>query len=155
LKRKRKAQDPDGRKGRVQEGSTQEIPLGKNARRKARKGGKEEELHQRFQKDEALTNARISAISERKFDVGKPSTYPDELLEIPFANAVSQIILKTEIGVLESARDFAPGVHIGQGVSLPAVFNYKISANLRFLFQEKLNGDFPSQSYNAFAKCLR
>jgi hypothetical protein len=89
-----------------------------------------------------LKISRLSAISERQFDVGKPSAYPDELLEVPFANAVSQLILKTEIGVLESARDFALGVHIGEGVSLPAVFNYKISANLRFLFKEKLDRDY-------------
>jgi hypothetical protein len=36
------------------------------------------------------------------FDVGKPSTYPHELLEIPITNTVTQIIVKTEIGVLES-----------------------------------------------------
>jgi hypothetical protein len=34
------------------------------------------------------------------------------------------------------------------------VFNYKISANLRFLFQEKLDRDLPIQSYNEFAECL-
>jgi hypothetical protein len=58
------------------------------------------------------------------------------------------------IGVLESARDFVPGIHMGEGVSLPAVFNYKISGNLRFLFQEKLNYNLPIQSYNEFAKHL-
>jgi hypothetical protein len=46
-----------------------------------------------------------------------------------------------EIGVVESARDFVPGIHIGEGLSLPSVFNYKISANLTFLFQEKLDHD--------------
>jgi hypothetical protein len=64
LKRKRKAENPNRREGWVQEGSTQEISLGKNARRKAHKGGKEEEFHQRFQKNEALKNARISTIRE-------------------------------------------------------------------------------------------
>jgi hypothetical protein len=77
LKGKRKDQDPNRRESGIQEGSTHDILLGKNAFRKARKGGKEEELHQQFQKDEALKNPQISVISEQKFNVGKPSTYPN------------------------------------------------------------------------------
>jgi hypothetical protein len=61
-KRKTKVQDPDGREGRVQEDSTQEILLGKNACRKAGKGREKEELPQRFQKAKALRNAWFSAI---------------------------------------------------------------------------------------------
>jgi hypothetical protein len=64
LKRKRKAKDSNWREGRVQEDSTQEIPVGKNACRKARKGGQEDEFYQRYQKDEVLKNTWISAIRE-------------------------------------------------------------------------------------------
>jgi hypothetical protein len=38
---------------------------------------------------QSIENAWISAISKRKLDIGKPSTYANELLEIPFPEAVS------------------------------------------------------------------
>jgi hypothetical protein len=59
-----------------------------------------------------------------------------------------------EIGVLDSARDFTLGIHIGEGIAISSVYSYQIGANLRFLFQEKIDHDLPLQSYNKFPKRL-
>jgi hypothetical protein len=68
-----------------------------------------------------LKKSRLTNISKSKFNVNVPTSFPDSVLEIPFSDAVQQIILKMEIGVLESARDFAPGIHIGEGVAILSV----------------------------------
>jgi hypothetical protein len=120
-KRQLKTEESIGAEGRVQGDSTQETSFGKNARRKIREGGEKEELHQRNQKIEALKKSRLTDISKSKFNVNVPTSFPDSILEIPFSNAIQQIILKMEIGVLESARDFALGIHIGQGVAISSV----------------------------------
>jgi hypothetical protein len=56
--------------------------------------------------------------------------------------------------VLDSARDFAPGIHIGEGIAILSVYSYEIGTNLRFLFQEKIDYDLSLQSYNEFTKTL-
>jgi hypothetical protein len=39
-----------------------------------------------------------------------------------------------EIGVLESTRDFAPAIYIGEGIAILSVYSYQSGVNLRFLF---------------------
>jgi hypothetical protein len=56
--------------------------------------------------------------------------------------------------VLESATDFALGIHIGQGIAILSIFGYKIGANLGFLCQEKIDHNLPWQLYNECAKRL-
>jgi hypothetical protein len=153
-KRQLKTEESIGVEGRVQGDSTQETSFGKNARRKIRVGGEKEELRQRNQNVEALKKTRLADIFKSKFNVNVPTSLPDSILEIPFSDAVQQIILKTEIGVLENTRDFAPGIHIGEGIAISSVYSYQIGTNLRFLFQEKIDRDLPLQSYNEFAKRL-
>jgi hypothetical protein len=154
-KRQFKSEESIVVEGRVQGDSTQETLFGKNAHRKIRAGGEKEELRQRNQEIEALKKSRLTDISKSKFNVNVPTSFPDSILEIPFSDAIQQIILKTEIGVLESATDFAPGIHIGEGFAISSVYSYQIGANLRFLFQAKIDRDLPLQSYNEFAKRLR
>jgi hypothetical protein len=154
-KRQLKMEESDGAEGRVQGDSTQETLFSKNARRKIRAGREKEELRQRNQKIKALKKSRLTDISKSKFDINIPTSFPDSILEIPFSDAIQQIILKMEIGVLDSARDFALGIHIGEGVAISSVYSYQIGTNLRFLFQEKIDHDLPLQSYNEFAKRLQ
>jgi hypothetical protein len=96
----------------------------------------------------------LADISKSKFNVNVPTSFPDSILEMPFSNTIQQIILKMEIGVSESARHFALGIHIREGIAISSVHSYQIGTNLRFLFQEKIDRDLPLQSYNEFAKRL-
>jgi hypothetical protein len=83
--------------GRVQGDSTQETSFSKNARRKIRAGGEKEELRQRNQKIEALKKTRLADISKSKFNVNVPTSFPDSILEIPFSDAIQQIIQKWKL----------------------------------------------------------
>ncbi len=97
----------------------------------------------------------IRKVYEGNFKASNPSTFPDAILELPPADQLTQILLKTEIGSLQARRDYEPGVHMGEGVCLPVMFNYKLSANLRFLFQVKQDQRLPENSYNEFITRLR
>jgi hypothetical protein len=99
--------------------------------------------------------SQLTDISKSKFNVNVPTSFPYSILEIPFSDAIQQIILKMEIRVFDSARDFALGIHIGEGITISSVYSYQIGVNLRFLFQERIDYDLPLQSYNEFAKRLR
>jgi hypothetical protein len=81
-----------------------------------------------------LRNAWLPTISKYKFNINVPTSLHDKLLKVSFTNTIKQIILKTEIGVLDSTRDCIPGIYISEGVSISSVFSYKIGTNLIFLF---------------------
>ena len=92
---------------------------------------------------------------QASFNPGKPYTYPDEILDLPFTDALKVLTLKTDVELLDEHRSFAPGIHIGKGISVPSKYGYHIGINLKFLYHQSLDLSLPTEAYSIFTNSVR
>ena len=90
----------------------------------------------------------------RKFKYGSPSTIPDWLLSVPYPLAISYLLCRIPLSIIEAAR-YKSFVHISPGVVIPENIALDLSVGLKYMLKQDFNKTLVLESYNDFCRRLR
>ena len=97
----------------------------------------------------------IEELRNRDFIYGKRSSYPDELLELPEADATKIILSKAPLNSSCSGL-FSWGIHVGPVVSsVPKNIELIIAKGSQFLFPRRISATLPKVALNDLFNRLR
>ena len=96
----------------------------------------------------------VSLITSKPWSLGKPNTYPDEILSLPFPLQVTTLLSHANIGGLEQARHRGI-IHVQPGVDVPYEIQHDLSASLKFMFETKINGSLISNTYTDLVRQVK
>ena len=94
----------------------------------------------------------IVSASRIRYDV--PSSYPDEILNLPSPLAIRYLLRSVRPDVLEAAR-FRAEVHVGPGVVIPSRLQIHLSTGLKFMFFRRPAASVLRDAWSDFTERLR
>ena len=115
-------------------------------------GGRIQEARRetRFERTRRLTQVVLAS----SWVYEHPSSYPDEILDLPTSVAVACLHTRVPARVRQMAR-FRHRVHVGPGVVVPQFVNNYLSAGLKYMVYTSLDKSLPLRAYQVFKNSLR
>lgn len=94
-----------------------------------------------------------SLVARLKFRYENPSSYPDELLDLPVSLAIHYLHLATSQALVEGMR-FWSNMHVGPGVDLSFFIHSYLSVGVHYMYPWPKLGQLVMKAYKDFAECL-
>ncbi|KAF8828443.1 hypothetical protein HHX47_DHR3000031 [Lentinula edodes] len=91
----------------------------------------------------------VSLSSTPHFDWSKYDSYPDELLTMPYPDAIRTILLQVPSDILDAAA-YRSSVHIGPGVFLPLEYQMDLSVGQNYMFHSPRNSRLLIEAWKDF-----
>src|SRR5690606_28432178 len=92
------------------------------------------QLNLQFKRRQGQQEKSREEIDSISFSFNKPSSFPDEILKLPYHLQRDILVPRMNITTLENRRKFRPSAHVPPGVVIPDTLLHDIGLNMRFLF---------------------
>ena len=100
------------------------------------------------------TSRSVGDILSKPWTFGIPSSYPDEILTLPRSIQISTLLSRAPVTALEANR-FRGLVHVQSGVVVPVTIQHDLSASLKFMFEQRINGSKILEAYTDLKRRIR
>lgn len=101
---------------------------------------------------EGTGQVSVSQLGEYQF--GNAASLPDYFLTVPLPRAISYVISRTPIEIVEASR-FMYYVHRSPGVTLPDEISFQLSVGMRFMYHQPTKSSLIWDSWMEFQRRLR
>lgn len=149
-----------------------DVRFSKRKREERLRGSVPEKTRQVLEEAGKGTHAQTQAVTERRKRLRKeaeaermnvsssiifhkPSTYPDQILTLPFHMQFKLLASRCPIENIEAKMRFLPGPFVQEGISLPYNIRYDLGCNLKFLYPTALKRTILREAYDLFEYKVR
>lgn len=110
------------------------------------------ESHRKRRRQEAEAE-RIDVSQSISFH--KPSSYPDEILTLPFHLQFKLLASRCPIEEIEAKMRFLPGPFVQEGISISDVIRYDLGVNLKYLYPTQWKSTLLQEAYDQLSYSVR
>lgn len=107
-----------------------------------------------IRKGKREAEAAVEVLKSKPWTFGVPSSYPDELLAIPFDDQVSVLLSRAPMSLLDANRFRSP-IHVQPGLNVPIQIQHDLSASLKFMFETKVDRQLIESAYTDLVRRIR
>jgi len=98
--------------------------------------------------------AAVEALLRKPWTFGVPTSFPDEILTLPYSDQVEVLLSRAPLALLDSNR-FRSSIHVQPELFIPQNIQHDLSASLKFMFGTKIDRSLIQSAYTDLVRRLR